>query len=99
MTPEQIEKANWLSGIYTSVACGEELQFLQEGEWRTVSYASPNLQSNPERWRIKPKPQKAWVAWVVWTEKPLGIFLDRENASTTATLYGGTIQEITRPEP
>jgi hypothetical protein len=63
MTPEQIEKANWLSGIYTSVACGEELQFLEENKWRTVSYAGPNLQSNPERWRIKPKPQKAWVVW------------------------------------
>jgi hypothetical protein len=95
MTPEQIEKANWLSGIYTSVACGETLQVHEEGEWRTVEYASPNLQSNPERWRIKPKPARAWV---VWTERPIGIFLDRENASATATLYGGTIQEITRPE-
>jgi hypothetical protein len=95
MTPEQIEKANWLSGLYTSVACGEKLQFRVEGEWRTVKDGSPNLQSNPERWRIKPKPVKAWV---VWTSSPVGVFVEKENAVNIAALFEGTIQEITRPE-
>ncbi len=98
MTPEQIEKANWLSGIYTSVACGETLQVWKKdvNQWDDVSWEpGPCLTSDLAHWRIKPKPQKAWV---VWKENPIGIFLDKENASATATLYGGTIQEITRPE-
>jgi len=95
MTPEQIKKANWLSGIYTSVACGEELQILEEGEWRTVSYVSPNLQANPERWRTKPKPQKAWV---VWGPGGPSAIIGEDIARQYARECGGIIQEITRPD-
>ena len=95
MTPEQIEKANWLSGIYTSVACGETLQVYEEGEWRIVEYASPNLQSDQERWRVKPKPQKAWV---VWGPGGPSAIIGEGIARQYARECGGTIQEITRPD-
>lgn len=97
MTPEQIEKANWLSGLYAAVANGETLQVHEEGEWRAVIYASPNLQSNQERWRIKPKPQKAWVVWCPSMLVPI-VSVDEEVAKKDAAKYGGTIQEITRPD-
>lgn len=99
MTPEQIEKANWLSGIYTSVACGETLQVWKKdiNQWDDVSWEpGPCLTSDLAHWRIKPKPPKAWVVWDAGG-RPCVMF-GEESAKRAAKMCGGVAQEITRPD-
>jgi hypothetical protein len=62
MTPEQIEKAEWLSELYAAVAKGEEMQVWIEDtkEWRPAT-SGPTFHSRKDWWRIKPKPRRFWI--------------------------------------
>jgi hypothetical protein len=62
MTPEQIEKAKWLSELYAAVANGEELECWHNDteEWSTA-HCGPSLTSRTDWWRIKPKPRRFWI--------------------------------------
>jgi hypothetical protein len=88
------EKCKWLADFYREAAeTGRTIQMQNINGWMD-STIGPIPSSDPEDWRLKPEPPNAWV---VWTEKPVGIFLDKGNAIANAASCNGTIQEITRP--
>jgi hypothetical protein len=92
---EYKSRCEWLAKFYAEAAeTGRAMQF-HNGDW--VDYErGPNMESIPDKWRIKPEPQKAWVVW-----GPGGptTILGASYAEQYARECGGTIQEITRPEP
>ena len=85
-------KCKWLAEFYAEAA--ETGKLLQQSGMTAMS--GPNLNSDPQDWRLKPEPQKFWVVW-----EPTGypcVFLGEEPAKNHAKLSGGTIQELTKPE-
>jgi len=94
---EYKSRCDWLAKFYAEAAeTGRGMQVLACGGWVDCD-ESPNMQSHPDEWRIKPEPQKFWIIW-----EPNGcpcVFIGKELAKNHARLSGGTIQEITRPEP
>ena len=93
---EYKSRCEWLAKFYAEAAeTGREMQF-HNGDW--VDYErGPNMESIPDKWRIKPEPQKAWV---VWGDK--GVFMlssIKPDAEECRDRIKGVLQEITRPEP
>ena len=93
---EYKSRCEWLSKFYAEAAeTGRVMQFLACGGWVDCD-ESPSMHSDPDEWRIKPEPQKAWV---VWGPGGPSTILGESYAKQYARECGGTIQEITRPEP
>ena len=96
---EYKSRCEWLAKFYAEAAeTGRGMQVFNDGPrvWEDCN-RGPNMESIPDNWRIKPEPQKAWVVW-----EPTGcpcVFLGEKLANNHAKISGGTIQEITRPEP
>jgi len=94
---EYKSRCEWLAKFYAEAAeTGRAMQVLACGGWVDCD-ESPNMQSHPDEWRIKPEPQKAWV---VWGDK--GVFIlssIKPDAEECRDRIKGVIQEITRPEP
>jgi hypothetical protein len=93
---EYKSRCEWLAKFYAEAAeTGRAMQVFGCCGW--VDYdESPSIQSIPDNWRIKPEPQKAWV---VWGPGGPSTILGESYAKQYARECGGTIQEITRPEP
>ena len=93
---EYKSRCEWLAKFYAEAAeTGRAMQVLACGGWVDCD-ESPSIQSIPDNWRIKPEPQKAWV---VWGPGGPSTILGESHAKQYARECGGTIQEITRPEP
>ena len=93
---EYKSRCEWLAAFYKEAAeTGRVMQFLALGGWVDCD-ESPSMHSDPDEWRIKPEPQKAWV---VWGPGGPSTILGESYAKQYARECGGTIQEITRPEP
>ena len=98
---EYKKKCEWLAGFYAEAArTGREIQtdyYDNENStvWKNHPHG-PSLQSTENHWRLKPEPQKAWVVWA--NDWPC-IVMTEQAAKNQARMSGGTIQEITRPEP
>jgi hypothetical protein len=93
---EYKSRCEWLAKFYAEAAeTGRAMQVLACGGWVDCD-ESPSIQSIPDNWRIKPEPQKAWV---VWGPGGPSTILGESYAKQYARECGGTIQEITRPEP
>ena len=94
---EYKSRCEWLAAFYAEAAeTGRVMQFLALGGWVDCN-ESPSVHSDPDEWRLKPEPQKAWV---VWGDK--GVFIlssIKPDAEECRDRIKGTIQEITRPEP
>jgi hypothetical protein len=90
-----IEKCRWLSEFYReAVETGQEIQF-RVPEWSKAS-GGPSFHSNPDDWRIKSEPPKAWV---VWLDDGARIRDNKNSAEELSRMHhGSVIQEITRPE-
>ena len=74
------------------------MQFRRATEWEDANMG-PCMDSDPDQWRLKPEPAKAWVVW--WNDEgtPKALTSLQYNvAKDFAAASGGTIQEITRPE-
>lgn len=97
MTPDEYKKkCEWLAGFYKEAA--ETGKLAQQSGMTAMS--GPNLNSDPQDWRLKPEPQKAWVVWCEFNGQwQTSSFPNAEEAERFATPRNGTIQEITRPEP
>ena len=99
---EYKSRCEWLADFYKEAAeTGRAMQLFNDGPrvWEDCD-RGPNMQSHPEEWRLKPKPQKVWVVWYngggsIWitTDHETAVMFARTNCSDA------TIQEITRPEP
>ena len=90
------EKCKWLATFYRKAADEVRgMQFMRASEWEDANMG-PCMDSDPERWRLKPKPQKAWVVWN--GENPLSVARSQAAAREIASQFNGTIQEITRPD-
>jgi hypothetical protein len=93
---EYKSRCEWLAKFYAEAAeTGRAMQVLACGGWVDCD-ESPSIQSIPDEWRFKPEPQKAWV---VWGPGGPSTILGESYAKQYARECGGTIQEITRPEP
>ena len=90
------EKCKWLATFYAKEADeGRGMQFRRASEWEDANMG-PCMDSDPDRWRLKPEPPKAWV---VWDDKHArGIWVEPEVAEEYAKRINGTIQQITRPD-
>jgi len=86
------KKCAWLAGFYKEAA--ETGKLVQQSGMTAMS--GPNLNSDPQDWRLKPEPEKAWV---VWANNWACVLMTEQAAKNQARMSGGTIQEITRPEP
>lgn len=100
MTPDEYKKKReWLTKFYSEAAeTGREMQVYSgfPDKWEKAD-GGPAMYADPSKWRLKPEPQKAWV---VWNDRhAVCIASSKEEAEKSASFYGGTIQEITRPEP
>jgi hypothetical protein len=51
-------KAKWLSEIYAAMSEGKLLEYHINGIWIEDDTAGPDLNSNPDYWRIKPEPRE-----------------------------------------
>ena len=93
---EYKSRCEWLAAFYKEASeTGRAMQF-HNGDW--VDYdRGPNTQSHPDEWRIKPEPQKFWIVWEL--NGSTCVFVGEKLAKNHAKISGGTIQEITRPEP
>jgi hypothetical protein len=95
---EYKSRCEWLAAFYKEAAeTGRGMQVFNDGPrvWEDCN-RGPNMESIPDNWRIKPEPQKAWV---VWGPGGPSTILGESHAKQYARECGGTIQEITRPEP
>ena len=89
------EKCKWLADFYNKAADeGREMQFRRATEWGDARMG-PCMDSDPNQWRLKPEPQKAWV---VWGPGGPSTIIGEGIARQYARECGGTIQEITRPD-
>lgn len=90
------EKCKWLADFYREAAeTGRIIQMQNVNGWMD-STIGPVPSSDPEDWRLKPEPQKAWV---VWDKGAVCIASEiKEYAEEFAKRINGTIQEITRPD-
>lgn len=52
------DKARWLARIYTGMSDGRTLEYYINGTWVEDNSAGPDLNSNPNYWRIKPEPRE-----------------------------------------
>ena len=92
---EYKSRCEWLAAFYKEAAeTGRAMQF-HNGDWVDCD-ESPSIQSHPDEWRLKPEPQKAWV---VWGPGGPSTIIGESYAKQYARECGGTLQEITRPEP
>ena len=90
------EKCRWLATFYRKAADeGRGMEFRRASEWEDANMG-PCMDSDPERWRLKPESPKAWVVWD--GETPLSVARSQAAAREIAAQYGGTIQQITRPD-
>jgi hypothetical protein len=62
------EKARWLAKMYTAIANGETLQYKSatDGMWRD-SVRGPDMDCEPQYWRIKPEPRECISSVVAFT--------------------------------
>jgi hypothetical protein len=89
------EKCRWLATFYRKAADeGRGMQFRRATEWDD-SQMGPCMDSDPDQWRLKPEPPKAWV---VWGPGGPSAIIGEDIARQYARECGGTIQEITRPD-
>jgi len=90
------EKCRWLADFYREAAeTGRTIQMQNVNGWMD-STIGPIPSSDPEDWRLKPEPPKAWVVWddEGWRK----ITKIKPDAERFAKSINGTIQEITRPD-
>lgn len=93
---EYRKKCEWLADFYAEAAkTGRQMQCLIAGPTWTDAGYGPTLKSDPQDWRLKPEPQKAWL---VWANDWACVLLTEQAAKNQARMIGGIIQEITRPE-
>lgn len=52
------DKAGWLARIYTGISEGGILEYYINGTWLEDYSAGPDLNSNPNYWRIKIQPRE-----------------------------------------
>jgi hypothetical protein len=90
------EKCRWLADFYTKAADeGRGKQFRRASKWEDT-LMGPCMDSDPEQWRLKPEPPKAWV---VWDENQCRMISSiKPDAEDYAKRINGTIQQITRPD-
>ncbi len=102
MTPDEYkQKCEWLADFYAKAAStGRWMQYYSsEKTWVRLDWG-PTMESCPDKWRLKPEPEKAWVVWCKFNGQwEAASFPNAEEAERFATPRKGTIQEITRPEP
>lgn len=97
-TNEYKKKCEWLAKFYAEAgATGRQMQMrIANGNWITNGIG-PNADCDPQDWRLKPEPEKAWV---VWDGKGVrGVFNDHDEADKYCEIINGVFHEITRPEP
>ena len=97
---EYKSRCEWLAKFYAEAAeTGREMQVFNDGPrvWEDCN-RGPNMQSHPDKWRLRPEPDKVWLVWYPGSTVPQ-VFLDAASAEHYASRTNGTIQEITRPEP
>lgn len=72
MTPEEIRtKAAELAAFYMAKALGETLQVKHSDGWVDRDDESgPTMQSDLDKWRVKPEPQRIWISGTAWTDSP-----------------------------
>jgi hypothetical protein len=92
------EKCEWLSEFYREAAeTGREMQYKCHDSGWAAQKQGPNAISDPENWRLKPEPQKAWVVWLSDGQSA------KFDSISEARIWsqrnkGEVIQEITRPD-